>query len=153
MENISKNITYLEATQSDTAIRYGIKNIPDGKQLEAMRLVANEVFEKIRVALGKPLRVSSFFRGKELNDQVKGSSTSQHCKGEAIDIQAIASTGLTNAQIFEFVKNNITFDQMIWEFGTKEQPAWVHVSYSKTKNRKEILRASVKAGKTIYEKF
>lgn len=138
MKNICKFITYDEATTSQTATRLGINNTPNAEQLVNMQLVGSRIFDVVRQHFGKPLRVSSFFRNEATNEAVKGSKTSQHVKGQAIDIQALK--GVTNKQIFEYIKANLDFDQLIWEFGTSENPAWVHVSYvSKEKNRKQIL--------------
>lgn len=137
---ISKYCTYGEAIHSDTAERLGIENIPNDDQIAAMKIVAVNVFDKIREQFG-PLHVNSFFRSPALNNSTPGASkTSQHQKGEAID-QSIQGK---NAEIFHWVKDNLEFDQMIWEFGTKQEPAWVHCSYvSYRPNRKEVLRAFV----------
>lgn len=138
MKNISKYITYSEAVTSQTATRLGISNVPNNEQLVNMQLVAIRVFDVVREHFGVPLRVSSFFRNEATNRAVKGSKTSQHVKGQAIDIQALK--GITNKQIFDYIKDNLDFDQLIWEFGTQQNPAWVHVSYvSKEKNRKQVL--------------
>jgi len=136
MNNISKHITYAEATSSQTATRKKIDNTPDADQLSNMKLVAEKCFEPVREHFG-PVRVSSFFRSATLNKAVGGATNSQHKKGEAIDMQGTGE--VTNAMIFNFIKNNLEFDQLIWEFGTNENPAWVHVSFSKIKNRKQIL--------------
>ena len=138
MKNISKYITYAEATTSQTAIRNNIKNEPNETQLIAMQLVAIRVFDVVREHFSNPIRVSSFFRCDALNKAVRGSKTSQHRTGQAIDMQGTGK--LTNKMIFDYIKNNLDFDQLIWEFGNKDNPAWVHVSYvSKEKNRKQIL--------------
>lgn len=141
MKNISKYITYQEAITSQTAIRRGIRNVPNQQQLEAMQHVALNVFDKVREHFKKPIRVSSFFRNIATNKAVGGSRTSQHMTGEAIDIQA--TKGFTNAQIFNFIKEYLEFDQLIWEFGTEDNPAWVHVSLRKNGNRKQILYIGV----------
>ena len=138
MKNISKYITYLEATTSQTATRKGIVNIPGEKELINMQLVGIRVFDVVREYFDIPLRVSSFYRSLLLNNSVGGAKTSQHVKGQAIDIQATGD--ISNKMIFEYIKDNLDFDQLIWEFGTDKNPAWVHVSYvSKDKNRKQIL--------------
>jgi zinc D-Ala-D-Ala carboxypeptidase len=138
MKNISKYITYLEATTSQTATRKGIVNIPGEKELINMQLVGIRVFDVVREYFDIPLRVSSFYRSLLLNNSVGGAKTSQHVKGQAIDIQATGD--ISNKMIFEYIKDNLDFDQLIWEFGTDKNPAWVHVSYvSKEKNRKQIL--------------
>lgn len=137
--NISKHITLLEATKSQTATRSKIDNTPNEVQLEAMRLVAEVCFEPIREHFGIPLVVSSFFRCEALNKAVGGSKTSQHCKGEAIDIDADGSS-VTNKQIFEWAKANLKFDQLINEYPDETgNPAWVHISFSKHGNRNQVL--------------
>ena len=133
VENISKHITFKEATQSATADKLGIKNIPTDNELKAMKLVAEKCFEPLRVWYGKPIRVNSFFRNSELNRAVKGSATSQHVKGEAIDIDA--GSKAENKKLFDYIKANLEFDQVINEYDY----SWVHVSYSSKKNRKQIL--------------
>lgn len=139
MKNISKYITYDEAVTSQTAIRKGIKNVPKNEQLINMQLIGIRVFDVVREHFGIPLRVSSFFRNEATNKAVGGSPTSQHTKGQAIDIQGMGK--VTNKMIFDYIKENLDYDQLIWEYGTDENPAWVHVSYvSKEKNRKQILR-------------
>lgn len=134
MQKISKYITYEEATISQTAVRKKIVNIPNDDQLANMQKVATEIFDKVREHFDKPIRVSSFFRSEKLNKAIGGSKTSQHVKGQAIDMQGM--NGLTNREIFEYIKNNLDFDQLINEYDY----SWVHVSYvSKEKNRKQIL--------------
>ena len=135
---ISEHITLLEATKSQTATRNKIDNMPNEQQLEAMKLVAERCFEPIRNHFGVPLTVSSFFRCDALNKSVGGSKTSQHVKGEAIDIDADGSS-ITNAQIYNWAKANLIFDQLIWEYGTIENPSWVHISFSKHSNRNQCL--------------
>jgi hypothetical protein len=138
MKNISKYISYEEAVTSQTATRKAILNVPNEKELICMQLVGIRVFDAVREHFGTPLRVSSFFRCLLLNNAVGGSKTSQHCKGQAIDIQGTGK--VTNKMIFDYIKENLDFDQLIWEFGNENNPAWVHVSYnSKEKNRKQIL--------------
>jgi zinc D-Ala-D-Ala carboxypeptidase len=128
--NISKYLTLEEATKSPTAIRLGIDNQPDAKQLTAMRYVAVNVFDKVRDFVGASLAASSFFRSHALNDAVAGSSkTSQHMDGEAIDIDADVYGHGTNLDIFNFIKLHLVFDQLILEYPNKEgKPSWVHVS-------------------------
>lgn len=149
MERISDHISYSEATKSQTAVRHGIKNDPNEEQIKAMRLVAEKVFEPLRRALNRPIFISSFFRSRALNGAIGGALDSQHCKGEAIDLDV---DGL-NSQIFYWIKNNCEFDQLIWEFGDTKDPAWVHVSYKASGNRKEILRATKINGVTKYIPF
>ncbi len=135
MKNISKYITYQEATTSQTAVRKGIKNDPGDNELLAMQLVGIRVFDVVREHFKTPLRVSSFYRNSILNKAVGGSSTSQHVKGQAIDIQGTGK--VSNKMIFDYIKENLDFDQLINEYNY----SWVHVSYvSKEKNRKQILK-------------
>ena len=148
---ISKNITYKEATRSDAAKREGIDNTPDAEQLENMRRVAESVFQPVRENFDCPIYVSSFFRSEELNKAMKGSSSSTHMKGEAMDLDADVFGEVTNAQIFHYIKDNLEFDQLIWEFGTEEEAAWVHVSLSKNNNRNQILVAKKVEEETVYE--
>jgi len=146
---ISKHISYKEATFSATAIRRRIKNEPDEKQLRAMKLLAKKVFEPLRVHVNEPIHINSFFRSVALNKTIGGSKTSQHCTGEAVDIKG--SNGITNKQLFDYIKENLEFDQLIWEYGTDNEPYWVHVSYTTAKpNRKQILKA-VKGGHPVYQ--
>ena len=141
MEKISKYMSHAEAIKSQTAIRKGIVNEPDEEQLEAMKFVSKNVFDKVREFVGGPLLASSFFRSPELNAAIGGSRTSQHCKGEAIDIDADYYGKGSNKEIFWFIKNKLTFDQLIWEFGNTTNPDWVHVSLRKDgQNRAEVLR-------------
>ena len=148
---VSKNITYKEATHSTTAKRLGIDNTPNAEQFSNMVYVAENVFQPIREHFGTPIYVSSFFRSEGLNKAIKGSINSTHKKGEALDLDADVYGGVTNAQIFNYIKDNLEFDQLIWEFGTDDEPAWVHVSLSKRNNRNQILRAYKVDGKTKYE--
>ena len=138
MKNISKYITYAESVNSQTATRKKIDNTPNEMELISMQLVALRVFDNVREHFNTPIRVSSFFRSTELNKAVGGARTSQHTKGQAIDMQGTGK--LSNKMIFDYIKENLDFDQLIWEFGDKNNPAWVHVSYvSREKNRKQIL--------------
>jgi hypothetical protein len=148
---ISKNITYKEATHSTTAKRLGIDNTPNAEQFSNMVYVAENVFQPIREHFGVPIYVSSFFRSEALNSAIRGSSSSTHMKGEAMDLDADVFGKVTNAQIFHYIKDNLEFDQLIWEFGTEDEPAWVHVSLSKGNNRNQILVAKKVEGKTVYE--
>ena len=148
---VSKHLTLEELTHSETAIKLGIINQPNQVQLANLVRLAEKVFEPAREHFNVPIHISSGYRIMNLNQAVKGSVTSQHCKGEAIDIDMQGSK-VTNAILFHWIKDNLKFDQLIWEFGTKENPDWLHVSYS-DKNRNQVLRAKKVNGKTIYEKF
>ena len=147
---ISKHISYKEGVHSNTAIRKGINNTPNDEQLANMELIAEEIFEPLRSYVGGPIKINSFFRSPELNTAIGGSKSSQHCKGQAIDIDDTFGR-MTNAEMYHWIKDNLDFDQMIWEFGDDDNPNWVHVSYvSPEKNRNRCLKAYKKDGKTKY---
>jgi zinc D-Ala-D-Ala carboxypeptidase len=149
---ISKHITLEEACKSATADKLGIVNDnPSLNIIKNMKLLAEKVFEPVRAHFKAPIKVTSMYRGQELNNHVKGSITSQHCTGEAMDIDNVKPT---NKEVFDYIKDNLEFDQLIWEFGTKDNPEWVHVSYESTgQQRKQILRAEKINGKTVYSKW
>ena len=147
---ISKHISYKEGVYSITATRRGIDNTPNNEQLDNMELVAEEVFEPLRAYVGGPIKINSFFRCPELNTAIGGSSKSQHCKGQAVDIDDTFGR-MTNAEMYNFIKDNLEFDQIIWEFGDDDNPDWVHVSYVSPKdNRNRCLKAYRENGKTKY---
>lgn len=149
MEQISAHISYKEATFSPTATRLKIPNIPSASHLERMKLVAEKCFEPIRTHYGKPINVTSFFRSALLNQAIGGSSkTSQHMEGEAIDF---VCEGM--AELFHWIRKNIEFDQLIWEYGNDHEPDWIHISYTgKRKNRGQVLKVSHdKEGKQLWE--
>ena len=150
---LSKNLTLAEATKSTTAKRLGIDNTPDDWTTENLRQVAINVFQPLRDAFGCPIFVSSGYRGPELNRAVGGSKRSQHMEGRALDLDADVYGNCTNAQIFHWIKENVEFDQLIWEFGNESNPDWVHVSYVYDgDNRKRCLKACRDdQGKTYYE--
>jgi len=142
MNNISPHVTYAEATRTSAQA----DNTPNADQLAAMKLLAANVFEPLRAIVGKPIIITSMFRSAKVNQLIGGSSTSQHCKGEAMDIKLPGQ----NRSLFEIILNQLPFDQLIWEFGTDKEPAWVHVSYKATGNRKQVLRAIRVNGKPKY---
>ena len=147
---ISKHISEKEATKSVTALRLGIDNTPDGDTLNNMKIVAEKVFEPLREYVGGAIKINSFYRSSALNEAIGGSTRSQHCKGQAMDIDDIYGHK-TNKEMFNYIKDNLDFDQMIWEFGNEDNPDWVHVSYvSEDKNRNRILKAVRDEGKTKY---
>ena len=151
MKNISEHISYREGTFSVTAKRLGIENEPDEKQLENMRLLAEKIFEPLRKYVGKPIKINSFFRSPDLNKAIGGSSKSQHCRGQAIDIDDTYGN-MKNYGMYNFIKENLDFDQMIWEFGDDENPDWVHVSYvSEEENRNRCLKAVRENSRTVYK--
>ena len=151
MTQISKHLSFEECTHSETADKLGIiNNNPNLSVVENMKLLAENVFEPIREHFNVPIHISSMYRGLNLNQAVKGSITSQHCSGQAMDID---NSKPSNKEIFDYIKNNLEFDQLIWEFGNDKQPDWVHVSFTNSKNRKQILRAKKINVKVVYENF
>ena len=135
---------------SRTATRLNIDNKPNDDQMQNMCLIAEEVFEPLRVWVGGPIKINSFFRSPELNKAIGGSTKSQHCHGQAIDLDDTFGRA-TNAEMYEFIRKYLDFDQMIWEFGDDDNPSWVHVSYvSEDKNRNRCFKAYKENGKTKY---
>jgi len=148
---ISQHLSLSEVTRSDSAKRHGIDNTPTAEHLENFKLLAEKVFEPIRAHFGVPIFISSGYRSKALNSFIGGSASSQHCKGQAIDIDMDGGNGeVTNRMVFDFIKTKLDFDQLIWEFGTDFNPDWVHVSFVKSGNRKQKLKAVRSGGKTSY---
>jgi len=136
---------------STTAMRRDIDNDPNDDQLHFMELIAEKVFEPLREWVGGPIKINSFFRSPELNKAIGGSTTSQHCKGQAMDIDDTFGKA-TNAEMYHWIKENLDFDQMIWEFGDEDNPNWVHISYvSEDKNRNRCLLAYKENKKTKYK--
>ena len=147
---ISRHISDREGVYSTTATRRGIDNTPDKEHLDNMKLLAEKIFEPLRKWVGGPIRINSFYRGPELNKAIGGSSKSQHCKGQAMDIDD-NGCHKTNAEMYAWIKDNVEFDQMIWEFGDDDNPNWVHVSYvSPEENRNRCLKAYKEDGRTKY---
>ena len=147
---ISKHISTKEGVYSRTATRLDIDNEPNKEQLANMKLLAKEIFEPLRAYVGGPIKINSFYRSPELNKAIGGSSKSQHCNGQAIDIDDTFGK-MSNAEMYDFIKENLDFDQIIWEFGNDDNPDWVHVSYvSAEENRKRCLKAYKEKGKTKY---
>jgi hypothetical protein len=152
---LSENLDLGELTRSESARRVGISNTPTTEHIENMKKLATNVFQPIREHFGVPIFISSGYRSKALNTKIGGSSTSQHSSGEAIDIDMDgSSSGVTNKEVFDFIKDNLEFDQLIWEFGSKNNPDWVHVSYESTgRQRKQVLKAVKVNGVTKYENY
>ena len=151
---ISEHISYKEATYSQTAIRNDIPNDPNEEQLERIKLAAEKLFEPLREWVGGPIKINSCFRSELLNKRIGGSKSSQHManNGAAFDLDDTYGHK-TNSEMFHYIKDNLDFDQLIWEFGTDKNPNWVHVSYKKENNRKSILKACKINGKTKYLKW
>tara|TARA_R110002012_G_scaffold88016_2_gene217226 strand:+ start:193 stop:651 length:459 start_codon:yes stop_codon:yes gene_type:complete len=148
---ISKHISSKESMYSRTAQRLDIDNTPTKEHKENMIKLAEEIFEPLRSYAGGPIKINSFYRSPKLNKAIGGSSKSQHCNGQAIDIDDTFGR-LTNAEMYQFIKQHLDFDQMIWEFGNEDNPNWVHVSYvSPQENRNRCLQAYKENGKTKYK--
>jgi len=149
---LSEHLDLSEVIRSESAKRKGISNMPTEAHIANFKLLAEKIFQPIREHFRCPIHISSGYRSKELNAAIGGSATSQHCSGEAIDIDMDGTpNGVTNRMVFDYIKDNLEFDQLIYEFGDKQNPDWVHVSYESTgKQRKQILRAVRTNGKTLY---
>lgn len=150
---VSKYISLAEAIKSQTATRLGIDNTPTAEHLENMEHVGQNVFDRVREHFGKPIAVTSFYRSVNLNKAIGGSQTSQHCTGQAIDIDGDVLGGVKNSEIFKYIKDNLTFDQLIWEFGNSTEPDWVHVSLVKGVNRRKVLVAYKDGSRSIYKPY
>lgn len=138
---LSRNLNLREVTKSNTAIKYGIDNNPSEIHLRSLKEIAVKVFQPIRDHFGLPIHVSSGYRSPELNSRIGGSRASSHCLGEALDLDADLTKGLTNRELFDYIRKNLDFDQLIYEFGNEFEPDWVHVSYDRSGNRNQILVA------------
>jgi hypothetical protein len=150
---ISEHLTLAELIRSDSAKRNGITNMPPPEHIANLKLLAEYIFEPIRVNFRCPILISSGYRSKELNAIIGGANTSQHSLGQAIDIDMDDTTyGVSNAEVFQFIKDKLPFDQLIWEFGNILNPAWVHVSYS-DRHRRQILKATKTNGITHYKQI
>ena len=151
---LSKNLSLREATKSATAIRKGIDNEPSIEVIDNLQSIARYVFQPLRDFFRVPIGISSGYRSDELNDAIGGSRRSQHITGQALDIDADIYGKVSNRQIFDYIKDNLEFDQLIWEFGDENNPAWVHVSYKKdSENRMEVLKAVKERNLTFYKPF
>ena len=147
---ISEHISYKEGVYSTTATRREIDNTPNDEQLDNMETIAEKVFEPLREWVGGAIKINSFFRCPELNKAIGGSSKSQHCQGQAIDIDDTYGI-VANSEMYHYIKENLDFDQLIWEFGDDDNPNWVHVSYvSEDSNRRRCLKAYKEQGKSKY---
>jgi hypothetical protein len=150
---ISEHLTLAELIRSESAKRNGIANMPPPEHIANLKLLAEHIFEPIRANFRCPILISSGYRSKELNDKIGGSNTSQHSFGQAIDIDMDDTTyGVSNAEVFNFIKDKLPFDQLIWEFGNILNPFWVHVSYS-NRHRRQILQATKTNGITHYKQI
>jgi len=149
---LSENLSLAEMVRSESAKIKGISNKPTAQHIENMKILATAVFQPIRNHFKRPIHISSGYRSKELNKAVGGSQTSQHSKGQAMDID-MDNTEIKNRDVFNFIKDNLNFTQLIWEFGDRGNPDWVHVGFDKNNLKKEVLIAKKIDGKTTYQKY
>ena len=153
---IGKYLTLEQCCKSATAIRLGIDNKPNQQQIFALQALAINVYDKVCEKFLLKIPVTSVFRSKELNAAISGSSgSSQHMRGEAMDLDLDGTmNGVTNAQLFNYIRFQLDFDQLIWEFGSDANPDWVHVSYDVSgKNRRNIFKGYRANGKVHYKPF
>ena len=138
MKKISENISYKEAVRSETAKRLGISNKPKKEHIENMELIAEKIFQPLREWVEHPIRINSFYRSEELNSRIGGAISSAHKEGLAIDLDSLG--GKTNLEMLHYIKDHLDFDILINEYPNEEgEPKWIHVSWSKKKNRKQVL--------------
>ena len=152
MDKISKHISYKEATHSATALRRGLDNTPNASQLKCMKDIAKGLFEPLREWVGGPIKITSMFRGEPVNTAIGGSKNSQHMKGQALDLDDTFKHK-TNAEMYHYIKDNLDFDQLIWEFGDNNNPNWIHVSYvtHRTNRKKLTIAYRDSNGRTKYK--
>ena len=146
---LTKNFSLAEMTKSETALRHDMDNTPGEKEIGNLKLLCEKVLQPVRDHYGKGVKVNSGFRHPEVNAKVGGSKTSDHCRGQAADIEI---PGVANADLAKWIVDNLDFRQVILEFYTPGIPdsGWVHVSYVAEDNKKEVLTATKKDGKTVY---
>lgn len=153
MRLLSEHLNIAEVTRSESAKRLGLSNMPTEEHLDNLKKLADNIFEPIRNHFRCPILISSGYRSQGLNNAIGGAKGSDHLKGMAIDIDMDNTpNGVTNKMIFDYVKNNLNFRQLIWEFGDSENPDWVHISYNENDLKNEILIATKHNGKTNYKK-
>jgi hypothetical protein len=149
---LSENLSLAECLKSKTATRLGINNEPDDEWVvENLKSVAERVFQPCRDHFGVPIYVSSGYRSPDLNRAIGGSLRSQHMEGRALDLDCDVYGSVTNSELFKYIRENLEFDQMVWEFGDDDNPNWVHVSYVHGgHNRKRCLRARRDDNNKVY---
>lgn len=149
MKKISENISYKEATHSETAKRLGISNKPKKEHIENMELIAEKIFQPLREWVDHPIRINSFYRSEELNSRIGGAISSAHKEGLAIDLDSLG--GKTNLEMLHYIKDHLEFDILINEYPNEEgEPKWIHVSWNKKKNRKQVLEIKRKGKYYLY---
>jgi zinc D-Ala-D-Ala carboxypeptidase len=142
--NLSAHVTRAEFEQSTSATNYGISNVMTDFDLERAKTLCERVFEPIRAHLNRPIKINSGYRSPALNKRIGGAKNSQHVLGEAVDLD------LHDRALFEWIIDNVDFDQLIFEGGTENSADWFHISYREGRNRKQVLRMVKKAGKSTY---
>lgn len=147
--NLTKNFTLAEMTKSETALRHDMDNTPGEQEIAALKVLAENVLQPVRDHFGKGVKVNSGFRHPEVNAKVGGSKNSDHCRGQAADIEI---PGIPNAELAAWIRDNLEFRQLILEFYTPGIPdsGWVHVSFVPEDNKKQVLTATKQNGKTVY---
>lgn len=149
MTQLTKNFSLAEMVKSETALRHDLDNTPGDAEVASLKLLAEKVLQPVRDHYAKGVKVNSGFRHPEVNAKVGGSKTSDHCRGQAADIEI---PGVANAELAEWIKDNLQFTQLILEFYTPGIPdsGWVHVSYNPADLKKQVMTATKKDGKTVY---
>ena len=147
---LTENFTLAEMTKSETALRYDMDNTPGEAEIANLKLLAENVLQPVRNHYKRGVKVNSGFRHPEVNAKVGGSKTSDHCRGQAADIEI---PGVPNAELAEWIRDNLEFRQLILEFYTPGVPdsGWVHVSYVAGDNKKQVMTAMKENGKTVYK--
>lgn len=147
--NLTANFTLSEMVKSETALRHDMDNTPGEAEIASLRLLCEKILQPIREHYGKGVKVNSGFRHPEVNAKVGGSKTSDHCKGQAADIEI---PGVANADLALHIVDTYKFTQVILEFYTPGVPdsGWVHVSYDPANLKNQVLTATKKDGKTVY---
>ena len=149
---LSKNFSLSEFTKSNTATRLGLDNNPTAEHIHNLVWLCENILQPLRDELGVPIRITSGYRGYDLNQAIGGSSSSDHCKGAAADIELWVNGSEDNAKLYHLIKNmDLPFKQLIWEFGDEDQPNWIHVAGVKGFPKQECLQAYKQDGKTKYK--
>jgi len=147
--NLSKHFTLAEMIFSPTAIKKGIDNTPNAQAIRNLTALCENILEPLRAHVGGPIKISSGYRSEVLNSLIGGSKSSQHKHGQAVDFDLKDKS----ADAFHWIRENLDYDQIIWEFGNSTQPDWIHVSFSTKSNRKNALKAIKSNGRTKYIPF
>lgn len=147
--NLTTNFTLSELTKSETALRKGLDNEPTQDVIAALQTLAVNVLQPVRNHYGRSVKVNSGYRSPEVNASVGGSKTSDHCKGQAADIEIV---GVANADLAAYIRDELQFTQLILEFYTPGVPdsGWVHVSYDPANLKKQVMTATKRDGETVY---